>query len=115
MARKLHNDVEIDDFIAKVIGEAHHHAPQVVQIIRPLSDAVRARLLLTRDDVSVYERNGNLARTCWVTRAGMRYVFTFNYKTKQIDLRSGTLRGRLLASFDNATSQSLLGKIVSGL
>lgn len=115
MARKLHNDVEIDDFIAKVIGEALHHAPEVSQIIQPLSDAVRARLRLTRDDVSVYERNGNLARTCWVTRAGRRYVFTYNYTTKQIDLRSGTLRGTLVASFDNATSQPLLGQIVSGL
>ncbi|PCD78141.1 hypothetical protein [Pseudothioclava arenosa] len=103
MARKLTTNQEIDAFIAKVIGEAHHHGGNVEHVIQPLSDEVRQRLNLKLDKVEVYERNGNLARTCWVTLQGSRYVFTYNYKTKQIDLRDHSIHGAWRFSFDNAT------------
>ena len=74
MARHLRTNIEIDNFITKVIAEANHHAPNVGAIIMPLSSAVRARLNLAVDKVEVYERNGNLARTCWVTIGGNRYT-----------------------------------------
>ncbi|AKI03193.1 hypothetical protein IMCC20628_04523 [Hoeflea sp. IMCC20628] len=79
MARRLTTDSQIDQFISRVIGEANHHAPQVVTVIKPLSDAVRRRLNLLIDRVEVYERNGKLARTCWVTVEGNRYVFRYDY------------------------------------
>ncbi|OOY11635.1 hypothetical protein BMG00_11040 [Thioclava marina] len=103
MARKLTTNQEIDAFIAKVIGEARHHGGNVEHVIQPLSDEVRQRLNLKFDKVEVYERNGNLARTCWVTLQGSRYVFTYNYKTQQIDLRSHSIQGAWRFSFDNST------------
>ncbi|PHR23062.1 MAG: hypothetical protein COA37_10150 [Hoeflea sp.] len=113
MARRLSTDKEIDNFVVKVINEAIHHASAVERVIKPLSDAVRKRIDLSNDSVEVYERNGQLARTCWVTLDGKRYVFSYNYGTKKIELRSGTLRGRTLFSFDNATSQSnIVGQVV---
>ncbi|MQW86000.1 hypothetical protein [Sinorhizobium saheli] len=108
MARQLLTNVEIDDFIAKVIREANHHAPNVGAVITPLSNAVRARLNLATDKVEVYERNGQLARTCWVTIGGRRYVFTYNYGSGQIDLKAGTLQGAIRSSFDNSTQASTI-------
>lgn len=110
MARNLKTNKDIDDFIAKVITEAHHHAPWVEHIIQPLSDEVRKRINLGQDTVEVYERNGNLARTCWVTIANKRYVFTYDYQGKKIDLKDRTLRGHLLDSFDNNTTPA---KVIS--
>ncbi|MGR8964209.1 hypothetical protein [Rhizobium leguminosarum] len=93
----------MDKFIAKVIGDANHHAANLAAVIAPLSNAVRARINLAIDKVEVYERNDQLARTCWVTISGRRYVFTYNYGSGQIDLKVGSLQGALRSSFDNNT------------
>lgn len=104
MARKLTTDAEIDDFIAKVIGEARHHGGKVANVIQPLSDEIRKRLNLAKDKVEVYERKGKLARTCWVTLQGKRYVFSYNYATEKIELRDQSTQGAVRFQFDNATS-----------
>ena len=103
MARRLHTNVEIDNFISRVIAEAAHHAGNVQSVIQPLSDEVRLRINLARDKVEVYERNGNLARTCWVTIQGKRYVFSYNYQSQCIDLRDHSLQGAVRYQFDNST------------
>ncbi len=115
MARKITTDVEIDNFILKVIKEAHHHAGGVERIIKPLSDAVRNRMNLKVDTIEVYERNGQLARTCWIVLNGNRYVFSYNYGSKVIDLRERTLRGHTLFKFNNSTSHSDTLSAISSL
>ncbi|WP_458792299.1 hypothetical protein [Yoonia sp. MH D7] len=106
MARKLTTDQEIDAFIAKVLGEARHHGGNVRHVIQPLSDEVRKRLNLNLDKVEVYERNGNLARTCWVTLQGTRYAFSYNYQTQKIELRDRSTQGAVRFEFDNATTSA---------
>jgi hypothetical protein len=115
VARKLTNDREIDGFISKVIHEANHHAPSVNAIIKPLSDAVRARLVLGSDTVSVYERNNQLARTCWVVLNGKRYAFSYNYDDLVIDLRERSTQGQVLHKFSNRTSLSTINRVVGQL
>lgn len=104
MARLLSTNSEIDAFITKVIGEANHHGANVNAIIKPLSDEVRRRLILTRDKVEVYERNGNLARTCWVTINARRYCFSYNYDTQNIELKDRSTQGAVRKTFNNNTT-----------
>jgi hypothetical protein len=115
VARKLTSDQQIDHFISNVIHEANHHAPSVNAIIKPLSDAVRARLVLGSDTVSVYERNNQLARTCWVVLNGKRYAFSYNYDDLVIDLRERSIQGQVLHKFSNRTSFATINRIVSQL
>jgi hypothetical protein len=115
MARQLKTNTEIDAFITRVIGEANHHGANVNSIIKPLSDEVRNRLNLGIDRVEVYERNGKLARTCWVTLEGKRHVFSYNYHTQKIELRSKTLQGAVLFEFDNNTTQADIVREVAKL
>ena len=115
MARKLSTDAEIDDFIEKVLEAAEHHGGKVKDVILPLSEAVRARLNLVVDTVSVYERNGELARTCWVTLSGKRYAFSYDYADEKIDLRDGSIQGANIAEFDNHTSRAAIKRIVANL
>lgn len=115
MARQLTSNADIDSFISRVILEANHHALGVAQVIKPLSDEVRQRLRLSVDKVEVYEREGKLARTCWVTINSNRYVFTYNYTAKKIELRARSTQGALLYQFDNQASQSDLQKEVAKL
>jgi hypothetical protein len=104
MAIRLTTNAQIDRFIANVITAAHHHGPNVETVVQPLSDAVRRRLNLGVDKIEVYQRLGNIARTCWVTIGGARYAFSYNHAAGQIEMRERTLQGRVLASFNNGTS-----------
>lgn len=115
MARALTTNPQIDAFITKVIGEANHHAPNVAAIIMPLSIAVRARVNLNVDKVEVYERNGQLARTCWVTIGGNRYVFAYDYSTQKIQLKAGSTQGAVIERFDNNSSQSVINNRAAAL
>jgi len=115
MARRLTTNNQINTFINRVIGEANHHAPGVAQVILPLSQAVRARLNLAQDRVEVYERLGQMARTCWVTLGGKKYAFSYNYKAKKIDLRNRSIQGSLIYQFDNQTTAPSIRRVVAGL
>jgi hypothetical protein len=115
MARRLHTNKEIDDFIDQVIDAAMHHAARVAHIIEPLSKAVRSRLNLSVDRVEVYERNGKLARTCWVTVGGQRWVFSYAYGAGVIELRQGSTQGPVVFQFDNHTPAASLHRQVSAL
>ena len=70
----------------------------------PLSRAVRGRLNLAIDKVEVYERNGQIGRTCWVMVWGNRDVFTYNHSSGKIELKAQSLQGALINTFDNHTS-----------
>ena len=116
MARQLTTDPQIDAFIQKVIVEAGHHAVAVQQVIFPLSQAVRSRLTLGIDKVEVYEKNGQIARTCWVTFAGppwRRWAFSYNYKQQKIDLRRHSVQGPTVFQFDNTTSAAAIATQVA--
>jgi hypothetical protein len=115
MARNLKTDKQIDDFVAKVLVEANHHAPQVESVIQSLSDAVRSRVTLGVDRIEVYERNGKIARTCWVTINKNRHVFTYNYGAKKIDLRTGGLQGPTAYQFDDSTPINVIRSKISKL
>src|SRR5689334_15320712 len=115
MAKRLTTDSQIDRFIAAVIVAAQHHAPYVERIIRPLSDAVRNRLDLRIDKIEVYQRLGQIARTCWVTIGGTRYAFSYNHSTRKIEMRERSLQGRVVASFDNRTTARQIAQDVAAM
>jgi hypothetical protein len=115
MARHLKTRKAIDDYVAYVDTQATHHAPEVRDIVVPLADAVLARLNLVADRVEVFERDGKIARTCWVTLAGNRYVFSYDYAKSQIVLRDRSIQGAELFRFDNNVSLHLLKKTIAEL
>ncbi|MBK3340015.1 hypothetical protein [Burkholderia pseudomallei] len=113
MARNLRTNAQIDKYIDQVIEAAKHHAAGVKNVIQPLSDEVRKNLQLGPDKVEVYERNGKIARTCWVTINGKRNVFTYDYKAGRIDLKEGGLQGRTIHSFENSTTLGTIRQIIA--
>ncbi len=115
MARRLRTNPQIDSFIQAVLGQAMHHGGNVAHVILPLSNAVRARLNLQVDRVDVYERNGNLARTCWVTVNGNRYAFSYGYGASVIELRQGSIQGPVIFQFDNSTSAGAIAQQAAAL
>lgn len=83
-----------------------------MDVVNPLSIEVRARVVLGIDKIEVYERNGNLGRSCWVTINGNRYYFVYNYDTYQIDLKKHGKQGVTIHSFDNNTPHRTIKSVV---
>jgi hypothetical protein len=108
MARRLTTNRQIDAYLRLVTHAATHHAPSVATVIPDLAHEVRGRLTLGVDDVSVYERLGNLGRTCWVTIGGRRWAFSYDYSTGKIDLRRDSLQGAVVFQFDNSTTMAAI-------
>ena len=108
MARQLTTNAQIDRYILKVIADAAHHAGDVQNVIMPLSRAVRARMNLGVDTIEVWERSGQIGRSCWVTINGNRYCFSYNYRVGRIDLRKQSTQGALIYQFDNYTSSAAI-------
>ncbi len=115
MARRLTTNRQIDGFISKVIGEANHHAPGVAQIILPLSQAVRDRLNLAQDRIEIYERMGQMARTCWITLSGKRYAFSYNYDDQKIELRDKSIQGAIIHQFDSQSTAAAIRRVVNSM
>lgn len=111
MARHLQTSAQINAYVAYVIREANDHSKQVAQIIQPLANAVLGHQSFSR--LEVYERNGNLARTCWVTVGNNRWVFSYSYAQGVIELRQHSTRGPVVFSFDNKTSSTALQRQVN--
>lgn len=115
MARKLNSKQEIRDFVVKVTAEARHHASEVENIIADLEHEVLNKINLPTDTFTAYERNGQLARTCWVVFSGNRYAFSYSYKKKKIELKKGSIQGKPVEDFDNSTPASLVKSVIAQL
>ncbi len=115
MARNISTINEIKQYVAKVTVAASHHAPNVQHVIPLLENEVLERLKLPTDKFQVYERNGNLARTCWITFATNRYAFSYNYQTQMIELKQGSLQGQLIQDFSNSTAQAKIQSVIKSL
>ena len=115
MARNLKSINEINSFISTVVEEAEHHASGVARVVPRLAEKVLNRFDCETDTFSVYERNGNLARTCWVTLTGKRYAFSYNYSSKMIELKKKTLQGDLIERFNNDSSEDLIDVVVANV
>jgi hypothetical protein len=115
MARNLTTQNEIREYVDTVTIAARHHAPNVENIIPELETAVLNRLNLSVDKIKVYERNGNLARTCWITFASKRYAFSYSYATDEIELKQDSLQGVLIATFSNSSNVQSIKTLIQSL
>lgn len=84
-----------------VIERADHHADNVNAIALALIGGV---IWKASEDVVVKEYAGSPANVLWMIVNGKRYCFSFNHSTWVIDVREDSIRGKVLASFDNNTT-----------
>lgn len=102
MARQLITAQQISQYVAKIIDEAQHHAVGVVNSIRPLEQVVTTALNSDPSNgLLVYERNGQLARTCWLTTPKGRFCFSYNYSSGDIELRDKSTQGSVLFTIND--------------
>lgn len=105
---------DFQSYIRGVAGRALHHAPNVDAVFLALAGAV----LLFKDrgtDLECRGYRGNTGNVLFITIHGKRYVFGYNHKKESVEIREDTGRGRVLASFTNASSLRKIVKLFRGL
>jgi hypothetical protein len=112
MAKKINSNKELDEYIQNIQKEADCHAPKVKEIIRPLSSYIRKEIDHKNNFIEVYEREGNIARACWITLNKRRLFFKYNYETQEIFMKNRSQQGNLITQFDNSDDdQSIKQKL----
>lgn len=92
-------DIEIlQEYILGVMERAGHHAENVKDICLAIAGAIIWR---KEGDIQVYEREGQMANALWVTINGQKCALSYNHDAGTIEVREGSMRGNVLASFDN--------------
>lgn len=95
-----HVDV-LQDYISGVMDRADHHAGDVNEIALTIAGA----LIWRKDgDIQVYERQGQMTNALWFHVNGQRYAISYNHDAGQIEVREDSMRGAVLASFDNSNT-----------
>ena len=101
------------DYLSGVVGRADHHAQGVNEVVL----AVAGGVVWRKDDgpLEVGTRKGEMRNVLWFTVDGERYALSYNHKTEEIELKTGTIRGRVVASFSNITSNADVRAVFDGL
>ncbi len=95
-------DVDVlQEYISGVMERAEDHAKNVNDICLAIAGAIIWR---KEGDIQVYEREGQMTNALWVTISGEEYALSYNHVAEAIEVREGSMRGSVLASFDNSNT-----------
>lgn len=103
----------LHQYICGVMDRADHHAPNVDEISLALIGAVVWKI--TDADVQVKEYAGSPANILWMDINDRRYVLAYNHNDETIELRDSTIKGDVIASFDNSTPISEIKDVFNEL
>jgi hypothetical protein len=100
-------------YIDGVMERADHHAGGVNEISLALAGAIVWRK--DNDPIQVMVRDGESKNILWVKINQKRYAFSYNHTTGEIELRQGSIRGKILHTFSNKTPVSQVKQIFESL
>jgi hypothetical protein len=114
MSIQLNNESITRRYSDQALDRAAHHGRNVKAVVPSIIGYVKAYA----DPGSIRIREGyasEMGNMAWATFGGRRIAFCYNHGTMMIEAREGSLRGRALAIFDNATTQPRLLRFFEGL
>ena len=101
------------DYLKGVVGRADHHARGINEVVL----AVAGGVVWRKDDgpLEVRTRKGEMGNVLWFTVDRERYALSYNHKTEEIELKTGSTQGKVAASFSNITSNADVRAVFDGL
>lgn len=113
MALTVEDVDSLQQYIIGVMNRADHHAGNVNEIALALVGAI----VWKKDDtpIRVMARDGETKNVLWVSINSVRYAFSYNHQTNQIEMRGGSVQGDVLHHFDNSTPLTDIKEIFEAL
>lgn len=114
MAVPIRTVDDLGNYLNGMLANADHHAYNIEEVVLKLVGAV----VMLKDPGTVMECravHGETANVVWVYINGTRYAFAYQHNPPAIEIRERSLRGPVVASFDNSQSMRDVLRIVRGL
>jgi hypothetical protein len=94
-------DVDVlQEYIKRIKTKAKHHAEEVGEVIFPLIGAIVWKC----ENIKCLEKDGDMKNVLWISVRDKKYAFSYNHDVKKIEMREGSIKGKVLHSFDNKNS-----------
>jgi hypothetical protein len=93
--------VELKQYLDGVMKKAHHHSPNVCDIIPTIMGNVM--IYADIDQIEVGVREGDMKNEMWIMVSEYRYYLCYNHDDGTIDLKEDGRQGMVLAKFDNSS------------
>lgn len=111
MALQIATVALLKDYLNGVMSRADHHGQNVNEIVLTLIGAV----IWKAQNIDVGTYKDTTTNVLWLTVNNNRYVLAYNHDTGNIEIRVGSLRGHVLATFNNTTTALNIKSIFSAL
>jgi len=105
---------EMQKYINGVMERSNHHAGNVNEVVLAMAGAIVWKKD-TDKPIQVMIHEGETKNVLWIYINRTRYAFSYNHKSGQIELRKGSTQGKVLYSFDNASTVSQIKQIFETL
>lgn len=102
----------LTEYVKGVINRADCHAQKVNEIVLTIIGAVIWKIT---QDVEVRTYQDNTANILWLTIGSNRYALAYNHQSGNIELRSRTQVGDVLATFNNHATAAEIKSVFAGL
>lgn len=99
-------------YFSGVIGRADYHADNVNEIAFALIGRVIWR---ATEDIQVKEYDGAPANILWMVVNTKRYCFSFNHSSGNIKVKENSIKGNVIATFNNSTPIANVKKFFESL
>jgi hypothetical protein len=86
-----------------MLGNADHHAQNIHEVLFKVVGAV-VMLKDAGTEMTCRSQRGETANVVWAYINGTRYCFAYQHHPPSIEVRSGSQRGPVVASFDDSDS-----------
>lgn len=105
MARQIVSLVELKQYVDGVMKKAHHHSPNVCDIIPTLIGNIITYADI--DQIEVGEREGDMKNEIWFcipyNSEDYYYYLGYNHEDETIDMKEDGRQGGVIAKFENNT------------
>lgn len=103
MSRHIISLVEMSEYLEGVMKKAHHHSPNITEIIPVIIGNVL--IYCDIDQIHVGEREGDMKNEMWFCIKGTEnwFYLSYNHEDETIDMKEDGRQGNIIAKFENHT------------
>ncbi|SCY49668.1 hypothetical protein SAMN02927916_2303 [Flavobacterium anhuiense] len=103
MPTTIQNIEVLREYLTGVLDRANHHAQNVNQIALAIAGGI---IWKTTNDIKVMSRDGEMKNVLWLQVNNKKLCFVYNHNNSSIEVRDGSIQGKVLALFNNSTPLS---------
>ncbi|SFC84163.1 hypothetical protein SAMN05421780_110168 [Flexibacter flexilis DSM 6793] len=100
MPTTVQNIEVLREYLKGVLDRADHHAHNVNEIVLAIAGGI---IWKATADIKVLSRQGEMKNVLWLQVNNKKLCFVYNHTNGSIDVRTESIQGDVIKSFNNTT------------